>query len=301
MEASDLKGIVVPIVTPLTSDDMVDYDGLRRVVNHVIEGGVHIIFTLGSTGNFPAFSRDERVEIARTVVEETAGRVLVVAGCTDSITRTTLMNVEALAPTGIDAFVLEPPYLFPCTDEDVLNHYRAVATASPLPIVIYDNPGDTKVALNPQVVTHLAEDVKFLGIKDSSYDFVKFQQLLSCCGSPAFSILQGIEALAGPSFLWGADGGVLAFANVLPSLCVALYEAGHNGDLAETKRLQDKLNGAYSMLKTADGTETAGTFFGGIQAALNILGICQKTMTIPYSPFDANQVTRVRNILSTYV
>ena len=125
--ADELKGIIVPIVTPVTEHDAVDLHGLRRVVRYVLNGGVHGVFALGGTGNFCSFTAEERFEVARTVVEEVGGRVPVLVGCMDSSTRLVVRNVRHAAEAGADCVVVEPPFYYPCTGEDVLSHYRAAS------------------------------------------------------------------------------------------------------------------------------------------------------------------------------
>lgn len=309
LNGNDLQGIIVPVVTPVTEDDRVDLRGLARVVEHVLAGGVHGVFVMGSTGNFTSFSPDERLEIARTVVQQVRGRVPVLVGCSDANTRTVLNHVRNAFEAGGDAIVLEPPFLFPCTDDDVLRHYRAVADRSALPIVIYNNPGDTKVNIHYGLTEKLAEHSRIIGIKDSSFDFVNFQALVRTFTGTRFAVLQGLEGLLGASFLIHAQGAILAMGNVVPRLCVRIYEAGRAGKIQETLELQKQLISLYEVLKYYGddpqlsafvGKETVSSFFGGLQCALDALGVCKQLVTLPYLPPSPNDYQRIRQILSNF-
>jgi dihydrodipicolinate synthase/N-acetylneuraminate lyase len=304
LTAADLIGVTPPVVTPVTESGEVDFDGLRHVVRHVLAGGVHAVFTLGSTGNFCSFTEQERAEVVQTVVGEVAGRVPVLAGCSDTTTRLVLRHIRLAAAAGADAVIVEPPYLFPVEADDVVRHYQALAAVAPVPVIVYSNPGDTKVSMPLSLVRRLAELPNVVGIKDSSLDYSGFQSLLREFSDDRFRVLQGIEALAGASFLAGAKGAILAIANVVPHLCVRLYEAGRTGQVAETSHLQAQLMKAYAVLREPDddaggyhGQETVAAFFGGLECALDQLGVCQHVVTLPYPTPSAAARERARKIL----
>jgi dihydrodipicolinate synthase/N-acetylneuraminate lyase len=279
---------------------------LRRAVRYLLEGGVRGIFALGGTGNFCAFTAEERYEVARTVVEAVGGRVPVLVGCMDSSTRLVIRNVRLAAEAGADGVVVEPPFYYPCTDEDVLMHFRAAAEASDLPIVIYNIPEANKVDIDLEMTRKLASIPQIIGVKDSTSDFVGFQALLAEFAGSEFRVIQGQETLAGASFLLGAPGAILAIGNVVPRLCVDLFEAGKAGMLEETLEKQAELMLAYDVLKRAGAdprlgaqniTVTVSSFFGGLECALDVLGICKRVTTVPYRrPFPAEH-ERVRGIL----
>ena len=124
------------------------------------------------------------------------------------------------AEAGADAVVVEPPFYYPCTEDDVISHYKAVAEVAQLPVVIYNIPEANKVDIDIQLTKKLAAISGVIGIKDSTSDFVYFQELLSAFSSSEFRLIQGQETLAGPSFLLGAHGAILSIGNVIPKLCV---------------------------------------------------------------------------------
>jgi 4-hydroxy-tetrahydrodipicolinate synthase len=305
IEPEKLTGIIVPIVTPVTAEGMVDFDGLRRVVRHVIDGGVAGIFALGGTGNFCSFTSEERFEVARAVVTEAGGRVPVLVGCMDSHTRLVMRNVRIAAEAGADVAVVEPPFYYPCTEQDVVAHFRAVAGASPIPIVIYNIPDANKVPIPIPLAIKLSAIPGIIGMKDSTMDFAYFEELVAEFPDGKFRLIQGQEKLAGPSFLLGAHAGILAIGNVVPNLCARLFAAGAAGKLEETRRLQAQLLLAFSLCGLPEGTAAGGdyynvnvsSFFTGLHCALKLLGICEGVLTVPYAAPSQADFDRVRSIL----
>jgi dihydrodipicolinate synthase/N-acetylneuraminate lyase len=272
----------------------------------VLDGGVHAIFALGGTGNFCSFTAEQRFEVARAVVREVGGKVPVLVGAMDSSTPLVIRNAQLAREAGADAIVVEPPFYYPCTEDDVLSHYRAVAEAAQIPVVIYNIPEANKVDIDVQLTKKLAAISGIIGIKDSTSDFVYFQELMSAFPGSGFRLIQGQETLAGPSFLLGAHGGILAIGNVIPKLCVELFEAGSAGKLKETSELQTRLVSIFGVCgKGGDDTispdyykVTVASFFTGLHCALDILGLCKRVVTLPFPTPSPSQYERVRGILA---
>ena len=305
MKREDLKGMCVPVVTPVDAKGGVDFDGLQKVVRYILDGGVQSIFTLGGTGNFPAFTAEQRFEIAQAVVQEVKGEVPVLVGCMDASTPLVIKNILLAAQAGADAVVVEPPFYFPCTDEEVITHFKAVADATDLPIVIYNIPAANKINITTALTVKLAEIPGIVGIKDSASDFICHQQLLRAFAGTDFLVIQGQEPLAGSSFLLKADGGILSIGNVVPKICAQLYQAGAAGKLEETNRLQAQLMLAYDIYRlptppttsSAAYTATVGSFLAGLEAALDLLGICKHVVTVPYGAPTKADYERIKGIL----
>jgi len=306
INASELKGIIVPIVTPVTEDETVDYEGLRRVVHHVLDGGVHAIFALGGTGNFCSFTAEQRFEVARAVVQEVGGKVPVLVGAMDSSTPLVIRNAQLAGEAGADAVVVEPPFYYPCTNEDVVAHYSAVAAASDLPILMYNVPEANKVNIDLELTKKLADIPKVIGIKDSTSDFVYFQELLAAFAGSSFRLIQGQETLLSASFLLGAHGAIFGVSNIVPALSVQLYEAGIAGKIEETARLQAQIMSAFGLLKRQETDSVSGSYYSvtvasymaGFECCLDILGLCKKVTTTPYSGPEPALYERARGVLA---
>ena len=286
---SELSGIVCPLATPLTDERRIDEAGLRRLVGRVMDGGVRAVFVMGSTGEFPAFSREERRFAIETVVDEVAGRLPVLAGVSDSGTELAARNARDAEAAGADAVVATLPYYFPpYSDRAVPDHFRHVAGSTSLPLIIYNIPQLVKGAVAVEAVAALAEDGSAAGIKDSSADFEYFQSLIFRLGDmPHFRILQGSEFHVAASLLMGAHGAVLGIANLAPRLCVQLYEAASSPPrrIEEAWELQRRLTALSRIFRVGESP------VGSLKAAMSMLDICSPVTTMPI-PVVADEARR---------
>jgi len=287
-DISHLSGIVVPLATPLHADESVDDAGLRRLVQHVLRGGVNGVFVMGSTGEFAAVTDSERRRAVEVVVDEVKGKVPVLAGVGDSSTRRALGRVDEAQGLGVDALVAIMPYYHTVnTMEEAKAHFEAIAKAASLPVLMYNIPQRIGVSLTIDVVTDLREVSQIVGIKDSSEDFNRFQAMIRM-GSAAFRVFQGSELAGAASLLMGAHGCVPGMANLAPKLWVAIYEAGHQGNVErvrELNRAASELNRIYSF----EGSSP----IGGLKAALEMIGICQPYPARPMSRPDTHARARI--------
>ena len=290
----DLKGIIPPLVTALNHDETIDVQGLKRIVRHMLTGGVHGIFALGSAGEFAALSDDAKIKVMETVVEEVAGKAPVIAGTGDAGSKRALENTKIAQKIGVDAAVLVPPYYFLVPgQEEIYNFYREIADAVDIPIVIYNNPALTKIMVGLETVVKLADHQKIVAIKDSSSNFVHFQRLLfSLKGRGDFKIFQGDEDLIAASVLLGADGAVSALANLVPQLCVSLYQAAHRRDIEKALELQGKLTNFFGIYGEEGKTWTAG-----LKYALKLIGLCGETVTRPFLPLNEMEKREVEKVV----
>lgn len=304
---TDLKGVIPPLVTPVTDGNEPDYDGLRNLVRYVVDAGVNGVFTLGGTGNFASFNTQERVKVGHTVVSEIKGRVPVIMGCIDTNTRVVLQLVALAGQIGVDAVIVEPPLYYPCTDEDVETHFTVIAAASPVPVIIYNCPSANKVRMTLPLIRKLADQPNIAGIKESSGDFDLFQQLVDGIPSSQFVVTQGLEQYAGASFLMGATSSILMLANVVPKLCLKLFEAGSTGDVMETRRLQSTLMAAFEIFKDYRADANSNPYYGqltvsaviaGLEGALDALGICRHVSMAPWQIPSQAEKDRVRHKLA---
>lgn len=289
----NLFGIIPPLITPLTEDRRLDEVGLRCVVRHVLDAGVHGVFVMGSSGEFPFFGRDDRRRAIEIVVDEVAGKVPVFAGISDSGTELAARNAEDAEAAGADALVLTVPYYFKSfSDEDVLVHYRYVAGKTGLPLVMYNIPQTVKTMVGVDVIAQLAEEGTVCAIKDSSTDFIHFQRLLSrMSGMPDFRIFQGSEFQSAASILMGAHGGVLGIANIVPGLCVQLYEAAASGDAARSRELQRRVTSVAAIFPVGRSAVTS------MKAAASILGLCSPAVNLPLPEVTPDVRDKIHRIL----
>lgn len=282
-------GIIPALVTPLDGRERLNEAALRRLVRFVIESGVHGVFATGSQGEFWAFNRDEKRRIWRIVAEETAGRVPVYAGTCAISTRETIALTQAAERAGVDAVSILTPFLVAPSQQELYDHYRAIAEATSLPVVLYTNPDRTGVALQPDTVSRLAEISNIVGIKDSSGDLSLTAEYVRA--APArFAVLMGRDTLILGGLLCGAKGAVAATANVVPALVVRIYKSFMAGNAAAAQQSQEEL----APLRQAFSW---GTFPVVIKEALNLMGLEAGPARPPVGPLSPEKREQLAEVL----
>ncbi len=303
MTASETKtqprfqGIVPPMVTPLMSRDELDVPGTKRLIEHLIAGGVSGVFVLGTTGEAQCLGYRLRRQLIQLVTETVAGRIPVLVGITD----TAFVESEDLgrhaAAWGADALVLTTPYYFPVGQTELLGYTQRLLDRLILPVVLYNMPSMTKVWFEVPTLEELADDRRIVGVKDSSGDLDYFAKVTALKEKrPDWSVLVGPESLLIESLKRGGDGGVNGGANFYPELFVAWYRAWKAGDAAGVAACQeqvDKLQAIYEIGKYDS------RFIKATKSALGILDICSDHMAEPFNHFLEPERERVKAILDT--
>ena len=204
-----IKGIIPPMITPLKGDDQIDREGTVRLTEHILAGGVHALFLLGTTGEAQSLSYKCRYDFVELVCRQVAGRVPVLVGVTDTSLDESVKLAAHAAKCGAVAVVAAAPYYFAPSQQELIEYYTALADALPLPLFLYNMPSHVKVFLEPATVKTLAEHPNIVGLKDSSANMTYFQTLLYHLGDREdFALYVGPEELTGESVVMGADGGV---------------------------------------------------------------------------------------------
>ena len=270
----ELKGVYPAMATPLTPDEKVDKPGIRKLVRYLLDGGVHGIVLLGSTGEFPALSALMRQEIIEEAMDEIKGKVPVLIGCGEPGTQRTIEQVKTAIKTKADGLLVALPYYFPLDQTAVIKHYQMVADASTLPVCMYNFPQMTKITMAPDTVAKLAAHKNIIGIKDSSGDFVGMQRFIDVTAGEDFAVMSGNPAVGFSAYELGAKGGIYAGCSLFPRQCADGYNAFIRGDMAQALAIQKKLSLITQM--GGFGPNAAVIKFG-----LNRLGICGPTVTAP--------------------
>ena len=283
-----LRGIIPPMVTPLKSRDQLDVAGLERLVEHILGGGVHGVFILGTTGEAPSLSHRLRCELIERTCEQVAGRIPVLVGITDTSFIESVNVAYRAKAAGADAVVLAPPYYFPAGQPELLEYLKHIAAELPLPLFLYNMPSMTKLMFEPETVRAAADLPGVVGLKDSSANMIYFHQLQTLLRDRQdFSLLIGPEQLLAETILMGGHGGVCGGANIAPSLYVDLYRAATEKDLAAVEYLHREVMQINETIYSVG--KYMSSYLKGIKCALWYMDICDDFMAEPFHRFRTEE------------
>ncbi len=296
-----IKGIIPPMVTPLLEDDKLDIKGTGRLVEHILSGGVHGLFLLGTTGEGPGLSHSLRQSFIKEVTGMVAGRVPVLVGITDTSFQESLSMARVAADCGADGVVAAPPYYFAVSKSELSDYYRALADSSPLPLYLYNIPSRVKTSLDVDTIKALADHPNIVGFKDSSADMLYFQTILHHLkGREDFAVYVGPEENTAECVLMGADGGINGGANVFPHLFVKMYDAAVGRDFETIDKLQKMIMTISSTLYSIG--DDGPSFLKSVKCALSMMGICSDYVCLPchrISPSERKKVQAALEELSS--
>lgn len=261
-DTPDLAGVVPPTVTAFDGDGDVDLDSTAAHARFVVDGGASAVFPLGTNGEFPLLTGQERRRVVERVTD--AVDAPVIAGVGAPGTYETVAHAEHAASVGADGVVVVTPYYYPLDGDAAVEHYRAVARAVDVPVYVYHIPSKTGNTLSLETVERLGTIDGLAGLKDSSKDVPWLAQAIDA--APELDFLVGSDSLLHVGLEVGCTGLVSAVANVFPGLVADLYEAHARGDRAETRRLQSRVFDVRSALKR-------GPYMAGVKTALSLRGV----------------------------
>jgi len=292
-------GLIPPMVTPLDAKRHLDKMGVRKMVEHLLAGGVDGIFLLGTTGEGPHLSYAIREELVKETCRLVKGRVPILVGITETDFEDAIAFASACKKHGAAAVVAAPPYYFKLTQAECVAWFTELADRSPLPVVVYDMPAHTDTVIEPATIVKLAAHRNIVAMKDSSSVialFNKFRLALEPF-KDKFSLFMGPDEAMGEAVLLGADGGVCTGANLWPAAFKAMYEAAKAGDVATVAKLQ-RFTTMSSYLLYGLGQGQIG-FLKGVKAALAEMGLIQNVLSAPFASFAGKELAPVRKALKT--
>ncbi|MBQ0033388.1 MAG: dihydrodipicolinate synthase family protein, partial [bacterium] len=244
-----IHGVVPPMVTPLRADGTLDVTGTERLVEHILAGGVHGLFLLGTTGEAPDLPYEVRRELVERVCRQVNGRVPVLVGITDTIFAESLKLAEFAKTCGASALVAAPPYYFAAGQPELIAYYKQLADEVPLPLYLYNMPSQVKVMIEVKTVVELAKYPNIVGLKDSSGNIGYFNACrYHLRDRKDFAILMGPEEAMGEVVLMGASGGVAGGANIFPKTFVDIYDAAVAKDVDRVRELQERIMRVSSLI-----------------------------------------------------
>jgi 2-dehydro-3-deoxy-D-pentonate aldolase len=303
--AQPIRGIIPPLVTPLAAQDELDQGGIERLIEHVLGGGVHGLFILGTCGEGPSLSRRLRHEVVDRACVQVDSRVPVLVSIADTSREESIALAQYAADAGADAVVLAPPCYYPIEQEELIAYVRSIVRDLPLPLLLYNMPSLTKVSYEPPTVQRLMQEESVVGLKDSSGDLGYFESIRQLTHErPDWTILSGAEHLLTRSLELGGDGGVCGGANIWPHLFVQIYEgstsladtaiADHKEVINDLVDKADRLGQIYRR-KVASASSTVKA----LKAALAVMGICSELVAEPLQPLAADERRQIEGLIES--
>jgi len=288
-----LRGVLNALVTPFTNDgEAVDEPALRALVERTTAGGVHGLVPCGSTGEFPSLSQDERRLVLEIVVDQSAGRVPVIAHTGAMTTREAVVLSRHAEQVGVVAIMLVAPYYEPLTLSEVTRYYQEVADAVSLDIMIYNLPTATGVNLSPPEIAKLAAEVPNVRyVKDTSGDFSQAACLIHDYAD-VVSTFVGLDTLYLSSLVEGAAGSVLGAANLVPAELASIYDAVEAGDIERATKMWEAV---YPLMRFL----VSGGYVSGLKGGLEIMGWPIGVPRSPVEPLGEPRLSELRGVLSS--
>ena len=300
MTDKEIRGVIVPILTPLKPDMSVDTVSLRRLVNYLLGNGVHGIWASGTTGEFAALSEKERLTIIETVVDEVAGRVPVIGNISGPSTQLSVDMALAVQESGLDGMAATPPYYYSNAQDELLDHYRYIHDRGGSPLWVYNIPQTVKTAVAPGTVAKLASEGAVVGIKDSSGAGELLAELNILCDLGDIKLLRFVGTVFRATIAGslGAHGVIPAIGNLVPATVSKAWEAGESGDDQTARECNSKLIAATKIRSLAKGGGTDAASLSGMKSALKIMGILDHdTVSRPLRPLTEDEKQRIPAIL----
>ena len=285
-----LRGTGVALITPFRPDYSIDYDALGKVIDHVITGGVEYVVSLGTTGETPTLSKEEKIAIANFTYEKVAGRVPVVVGIGGNNTAELIDELKSFPLDKAIAVLSASPYYSKPSQEGLFQHYKALAAVSPKPLLLYNVPGRTGRNLNASTTIRLAKEVKNIaGIKEASGDMGQCMEILR--DKPEdFLVVSGDDALTLPQIACGMEGVISVAANSFPRMFTDMVRLCLKGDFKVAKELNDKLIQGYEVLFAENNP-------AGVKAAMTELKLIGNVLRLPVVPVSDGLQEKIK----TYV
>lgn len=277
LKFEDLKGVITPIVTPVDAEENVDEQGLTRVIDYVLNGGVHGVFVLGSNGEFYGLDFENQKRAIEITVNHVNGKVPVYAGTSAITTKDCIKLAQMAEKAGADAItVLTPMYIKP-NEKELYNHFEAIAKSTSLPVLLYNNPDKTTNNISASLLEKLAKIDNIVGIKNTSLNFVQTIEFIRIAKSIGnFKVFSGSDYFIYATLAYGGAGCVAGTANVAPKLVVEIYEKYMSGDY------QGAIDAQFKLIPLRDAYNY-GSFPVVMKECLNLMGM---NIGHPVKPID---------------
>ncbi len=265
-------GVGVALVTPFKQDLSIDFDALRKLVRYQIENGTDYLVVQGTTGESPVLSAEEKMQVLQTVIDENAGKLKIVYGIGGNNTTDVVQKIKNV-PAGVDGILSVSPYYNKPTQNGIYEHYKHIAEASSLPVILYNVPGRTGSNVFPETTLRLAELDAIVAVKEASGNMEQIMQIIRR-RKPEFTVLSGDDALTMPLIAAGADGVISVVANAFPKAFSEMTHSALKGDIVRSRELHYRLLGITGMF-FEEGNP------GGVKESLFHQGIMDAYLRLP--------------------
>lgn len=286
MSYKAFRGSGVALVTPFTAKGEVDFNALGRLIDYCIDGGIQYLVALGTTGESVNLSKEEKVAILDFTVEQTMGRVPIVAGFGGNNTHALIQEIESFHFNGIDAVLSVSPYYNKPTQQGIIEHYKAVALASPKPVILYNVPGRTGSNMTAETTIALSEVDNIIGVKEASGNFSQCMQIVKHTRKE-FLKISGDDNITLPLIALGFDGVISVSGQGFPKQFSEMVNLSLKGDFEQARALHYRLVDVTDML-FAEGNP------GGIKEVLKLAGICEAHMRLPLVGISAGLQAKIK-------
>lgn len=285
-----IKGIIPPIITPMNADETINYNELENQIERQLNGGVHGIFCYGTNGECYALSFEEKEEILKTTVKTVNGRVPVYAGTGCITTKETVELSKRAEALGADILSVITPYFAAISQEELYEHYKTVAEAVKIPVVLYNIPARTGCSIAPETVAALAEIPNIVGAKDSSGSWDQLSAYLELTKDKDFAVISGNDSLILKALTAGGAAGIAGCANVYPENMTAIYENFVKGDWKAAQEAQDAIASFRACFQYGNPNTIVKTAVGLLGYPV---GLCRK----PFSSMAEAGIQALREVL----
>ena len=292
MARNIFKGLGVALVTPFTTEGEVDYKALKRLVEYLIQNGADFLCILATTGETPCLSTDEKNKIKQLVIDVNRGRVPILIGCGGNNTRAVVEELKTTDWTGIDGILSVCPYYNKPSQEGLYQHFKAIAEASPLPVVLYNVPGRTGINMKSETTVRLANDCEnIVAIKEASGSLEQVDEIIK--NKPdRFDVISGDDALTFSMVASGAAGSISVIGNALPREVSRMIRLEYKGEYEGARTIHHRFTELYSLL-FVDGNPA------GVKALLHEMGFIENVLRLPLVPTRITTLQKMTEILKT--
>ncbi|MDO4926679.1 MAG: 4-hydroxy-tetrahydrodipicolinate synthase [Turicibacter sp.] len=289
----ECNGIITAMVTPMQENQEIDLVATKQLINRLIDKGVHGLFILGTNGEAHVLNHAEKIEFAKFVITEVAGRVPVYVGVGENSTKESVKLAKEMESLGADALSVITPYFEPPTQSELIVHYESIANAVTIPIIIYNMPKKTGVNVDPKTIEKLSKISNIQGVKDSSGNIENMTAYIELTKGHEFSVLSGSDSLILEVLQRGGTGGVSSISNFLTTIMLDIYHYWQIGELELAKQKQLEIEDFRAILKL-------GTIPSVLKASLSLANIEVGPARLPVQVPNEEKMKKIRQVVESY-